>query len=139
MALPYLAAAQRLTICLFDNGCSACGTTYVSSQTPAQCAGWNTGSLTAHDETRTTVVSAVTNRSAPQSKEDMFSVLQLRNPQNQPDAWFGHTAIGPSAGKKSVRPPPDPKGRKGLFQVPPFHNFLAVQHQGEAHLAQALS
>ena len=89
--------------------------TDTASHTTDQFAGWNTGSLTAHDETRTTVAPASTNRSAPQSKVDMFSVLQLRNPQNQPDAWFGHTAIDPAAGKKSVRPPPDPKGRKGLF------------------------
>jgi hypothetical protein len=80
------------------------------------CAGWNTNSLTAQDEPAS-IAAKASNRAGPQSKIDMFSVLQLRNPQNQPDAWFGHAAIDPSAGKKSVAPPPDPKGRKGLFQV----------------------
>lgn len=51
------------------------------------------------------------------SKIDMFSVMQLRNPHGEADAWFGNQAIDPSAGKKPVAPPLDNKGRKDLFQV----------------------
>jgi hypothetical protein len=88
-------------------------------------AGWGTTSLTASAEAGDTAHPKVAVRAASQSKVDMFSVLQLRNPQNQPDAWFGNAAIDPSAGKKSVTPPPDPKGRKNLFQV---QYYSAVPH-----------
>ena len=53
----------------------------------------------------------------PAQKEDMAAMLQSRNPGCRADAWFGDAAIDPSAGKKSVPPPYDPKGRQDLFQV----------------------
>ena len=56
-------------------------------------------------------------RVADPSQEDMFAMLQCRNPHNEPDAWFGHQSIDPSAGKRAVPPPCDHKGRKDLFLV----------------------
>lgn len=47
----------------------------------------------------------------------MFSVLQMRNPHEEADAWFGNHAIDPSAGKRAVGPPVDKKGRTNLFPV----------------------
>ena len=51
------------------------------------------------------------------SQNDMFAILQRCDRSGKPDAWFGHQRIDPAAGKRSVPPPYDPKGRKGLFQV----------------------
>jgi hypothetical protein len=83
---------------------------------PTDHSGWGDLSLTKQDEGRTPAPPA-SRRAAQKSKIDMFSVLQLRNPKNESDAWFGHTSIDPSAGKRAVQPPSDPKGRKNLFQV----------------------
>jgi hypothetical protein len=56
-------------------------------------------------------------KAADPSKEDMLAMIQCRNPGHKPDAWFGNLSIDPSAGKRSVPPPFDPKGRKDLFGV----------------------
>ena len=53
---------------------------------------------------------------ADPSQEDMSAMLQNRE-TGRPDAWFGHHAINPNAGKKSVPPPFDVKGRKDLFAL----------------------
>jgi hypothetical protein len=50
------------------------------------------------------------------SQEDMWGMLQCKD-TGRSDAWFGHNAIDPAQGKKSVPPPYDPKGRKDLFAL----------------------
>lgn len=82
------------------------------------CTGWGDVSLLSHTVEPPSTGGTVAMH-ATRSKIDMFSILQLRNPHGEPDAWYGNVAIDPSAGKKSVPPPKDKKGRKNLFQVTP--------------------
>lgn len=49
-------------------------------------------------------------------RKNLFSVLQGTE-AGHPDQWLGHPQIDPTKGKRSVRPPSDPKGRRDLFDV----------------------
>ncbi|GLC33993.1 hypothetical protein PLESTB_000826500 [Pleodorina starrii] len=49
-------------------------------------------------------------------RTNLFGVLQMTEP-GATDNWIGHPLVHPSAGKRSVQAPVDPKGRRDLFDV----------------------
>mmetsp|Transcript_26064 Transcript_26064/g.56910 ORF Transcript_26064/g.56910 Transcript_26064/m.56910 type:complete len:419 (-) Transcript_26064:740-1996(-) len=52
----------------------------------------------------------------PDGRQDLFGTLQYTE-SGGADAWIGNQLINPLKGKRAVQPPPDPKGRRDLFDV----------------------
>lgn len=57
-------------------------------------------------------------------RSDLFGTLQQTDlgPPPGKDSWLGHMKIDPARGKANPKPPPDPKGRKDLFDVLNYRN-----------------
>lgn len=57
-------------------------------------------------------------------RSDLFGTLQQTDVGAPPgkDSWLGHSLIDPARGKANPKPPPDPKGRKDLFDVVNYRN-----------------
>ncbi|KAG2423409.1 hypothetical protein HXX76_015374 [Chlamydomonas incerta] len=49
-------------------------------------------------------------------RNGLYGVLQMTEAGGT-DSWVGHPQIDPTKGKRAVAPPPDPKGRRDLFDV----------------------